>query len=96
MKKLQTVLTEAGNLVDGRRDVEYGLPHENWGDTAEMMTAYLHARKLLPRDKKLDAHDGAMLMQCVKLAREGNMRGRDNLVDMAGYARVAERIHFKT
>lgn len=91
MAKHLNVLEEANKLVNGVRDEQYGLPHENWGDTAEMMTAYLHARRLLPRDKALDAHDGAMLAVCIKLAREGNKRQRDNLVDIAGYANVAER-----
>lgn len=91
MPKSLNVLQEADKLVNGERDESYGLPHENWGDTAEMMTAYLHARKLLPRDRVIDAHDGCMLMNCVKLAREGNKRSRDNLVDIAGYANVAER-----
>jgi hypothetical protein len=90
MKK-PNVLQEADKLVNGLRDESYGLPHVNWGDTAEMMTAYLHARRLLPREVSLDAHDGCMLMVCVKLAREGNKRSRDNLVDIAGYANVAER-----
>jgi hypothetical protein len=79
-------------LVDGVRDVQYGLPHENWGDTAEMMTAYLHASRKLPRDVILDAHDAAMLMVFVKGAREGNKRNRENVLDIAGYSRVVERI----
>jgi hypothetical protein len=87
----KSLLVEASKLVDGVRDTQYGLPHENWGDTAEMMTAYLHATKKLPRDQILDAHDAAMLMIFVKGAREGNMRQRDNLLDIAGYARVIER-----
>jgi len=87
-----SVLQEADKLVNGRRDVEYGLPHINWGDTVEMFTAYLHGRGLLPRDKVLDAQDGAMLMTLVKVARQANKRQRDNLVDLAGYAAVAERI----
>lgn len=91
MAKHLNVLEEANKLVNGVRDEQYGLPHENWSDTAEMMTAYLHARRLLSRDKALDAHDGAMLAVCIKLAREGNKRQRDNLVDIAGYANVAER-----
>lgn len=90
-----SVLTEANKLVNGKRDVQYGIPYLNWGDTAEMMTAYLHATKKLPRDKKLDAHDAALLMQCVKLSREGNLRSRDNILDMAGYAAVVERIDAK-
>ncbi len=85
------VLEEADKLVNGVRDEQYGLPHENWTDTAEMMTAYLRARRLLPRDKALDAHDGCMLLTLVKVCREGNKRQRDNLVDIAGYANVAER-----
>lgn len=89
------VLKEADKLVNGVRDEQYGLPHENWGDTAEMMTAYLHSTGKLPRDQALDAHDGAMLMVCTKLAREGNKRQRDNLVDIAGYANVAERCDTK-
>jgi hypothetical protein len=86
------VLKEADKLVNGKRDVEYGLPHENWGDTAEMFTAYLHATKKLDREIKLDAHDAAMLMVLVKSAREGNKRQRDNVLDIAGYAAVVERI----
>lgn len=92
MSKKQSVLQEADKLVNGRRDVEYGLPHLNWGDTAEMMTAYLHATKKLPRDVILDAHDCAMLMILVKVAREGNKRSRDNILDIPGYAAVVERI----
>lgn len=91
MSKKQNVLKEADGLVNGIRDAQYGLPHENWGSTAQMMTAYLHQRGLLSRDKALDAHDGAMLMVLTKVAREGNQRRRDNLVDIAGYANVAER-----
>ena len=89
-KKLN-VLQEADRLVNGKRDFDYGIPYLNWGDTAEMMTAYLHATGKLPRVESLDAHDGTMLMVCTKLAREGNKRQRDNLVDIAGYANVAER-----
>ena len=92
MSRKQSVLQEADKLVNGRRDVEYGLPHENWGDTAEMMTAYLHSTKKLSRDVALDAHDAAMLMVFVKGAREGNKRSRDNVLDIAGYAAVVERI----
>lgn len=86
------ILKEADRLVNGIRDVQYGLPHENWGDTAEMMTAYLHATKKLSRDVVLDAHDAAMLMVLVKTSREGNKRSRDNILDIAGYAAVVERI----
>lgn len=92
MSKKLSVLQEADKLVNGRRDVEYGLPHLNWGDTAEMMTAYLHATKKLSRDIVLDAHDAAMLMVLVKTSREGNKRSRDNVLDIAGYAAVVERI----
>lgn len=92
MAKALNVLQEADKLVNGIRDEQYGLPHENWGDTAEMMTAYLHATKKLDREVKLDAHDAAMLMVLVKASREGNKRNRDNVLDIAGYAAVVERI----
>lgn len=92
MAKTLNVLEEANKLVNGIRDQQYGLPHQNWGSTAQMMSAYLHQRGLLSRDQQLDAHDGCMLMICAKLAREGNKRSRDNLVDIAGYANVAERV----
>jgi len=92
MPKKESVAQEAQRLVNGVRDQQYGLPHLNWGDTVEMMNAYLHGRGLLPRDKSLDAQDGAMLMVCVKLSRQANKRQRDNLVDIAGYALVTERI----
>lgn len=92
MAKQLNVLEEADKLVNGVRDSDYGLPHVNWGNTAKLMTTYLHARGLLPLDMDLDAYDGAMLMVCVKLAREAYKRSRENLVDIAGYAAVAERI----
>lgn len=91
MPDATTILEEAQRIVYGKREEEYGAPRDNWGDTAKAMTAYLHATGKLARDKELDAHDGAMLMQCVKLCRQGHRRQRDNLVDIAGYAEVADR-----
>ena len=37
--------------------------------------------------------DVAMMQILLKLSREGHKHGRDNLTDIAGYARCAQMVH---
>ena len=76
-----SLLLEAHNLVHGPRQHAYGHPANDFSRTAALLNIIL-AGKL--RDE-LDAADVALMMVCVKLSREVNKHGRDNLVDAAGY-----------
>ena len=76
-----SILQEAERLVHGPRQEAYGHPANDFSRTAALLNIVL-AGKL--RDE-LDAADVALMMVCVKLSREVNKHGRDNLVDAAGY-----------
>lgn len=75
----RSILTEAQGLVHGRRQAAYGHPRDDFGRTARL------AAILLPHVGPLTAADVATLMVCVKLSRQANAHGRDNLVDACGY-----------
>ena len=79
-----TVLEEAAAIVDGPRQDAYGHPRDNYRRLAQMWGAYLG----------IDITPGQAvdMMMLVKMARQANTSKRDNLVDLAGYARVAEML----
>jgi Domain of unknown function (DUF6378) len=79
-----TVLEEAGALVDrGEREQEYGTPAESFGRIAGLWSTYL--------GRELTAQDVAAMMILLKVAR--GLDKRDTLIDIAGYARCAERLN---
>ncbi len=84
-----TILEEARQAADGPRRDLYGHPADNHGCTADLWRAYLRRRYGVTL-AFLDAHDVAMLNALQKVSREANVRSRDNLVDLAGYAYNAE------
>lgn len=86
---LVTVLDEAARLVDrGQRQQDYGPPHENYENLANMVNA-LFGRKLR---EPVDAMDCVRFLAAMKLVRDAARPKRDNWVDLAGYARVGERV----
>jgi len=90
----ETVLEEAERLVCGDRNDCYGHPRVDFDCIAAMWNAYLQKQArntpdLLP---VLDGRDVAMLMIMLKVAREAHAPKRDNIVDIAGYCRCAERL----
>lgn len=86
--KPETVLEEAARIVDGPRRSTYGHPRDNHARTAAIWTAQL-SRKLRPGER-ITPRDVCLLMAGVKLSREAHSPHRDNLVDLAGWARNAE------
>lgn len=85
----ETILEEAGRLVDrGARQQDYGHPKDNYEALAQMVNA-LFARKLR---RPIDAMDTIRFMAALKLVRDAARTKRDNWVDLAGYARVGERV----
>jgi len=79
-----TVLDEATELVDGPRNADYGHPLEDFTRIATMWSALLGV--------DIEPEQVAYCMCCVKLSRQTNKPKRDNLVDLAGYARTAEMV----
>jgi len=78
------ILEEAGSLVDGPRQEDYGHPSEDFGRTARMWTAILGIN--------VSAVQVGLCMVALKISRHCNKPGRDNLVDGAGYFRTIEMI----
>ena len=81
----ETILEEAARLVDGDREDAYGHPSVDLARTGRMWGAILG----IP---DVPAETVALMMVCLKLSREVNLHGRDNLVDAAGYLRCVEKV----
>ncbi len=84
------ILSEAGHLTSGKRHNDYGHPRNDFARTAQMWTGIL-SEKLQP-GQVITAMDVPLCMIAVKLARQAHRHKRDNLVDIAGYARTAAMI----
>jgi len=84
-----TILDEAAKLVDGERNVDYGDPIDNMTQIADLWNTYIG----LAGDIAINARDVTMMMILIKVARDTTSHKRDNLIDIAGYARVAERLN---
>lgn len=86
----ESILDEAKRITEGVRRAEYGAPADDFGRAAYMWTGIL-ARKL--RDgQSITAMDIPLCMVAIKLARQSHHHKRDNLVDIAGYARTAAMV----
>lgn len=79
-----TILDEAASLTSGDRQKAYGHPRVNFGRIARLWSAYLNV--------EVTTRQVAMLMVLIKVARDQQSPRRDNLVDLAGYARTAEML----
>lgn len=82
----ERVLDAAKACVCGGRPMDYGTPEDNFVLVAKLWNTYLG-------DCLMDAHDVAMMMALLKVARIKTGRGKmDNYVDLAGYAACAAEI----
>ena len=86
----ESVAQEAHRVVNSDRAEAYGHPIFDMTRTADMLTAIL--RDKLRPGTRLEAEDVCQAMICVKQSRERNKPKRDNQVDIAGYALVAEKL----
>lgn len=74
------ILEKAKTCVCGSREEDYGSPEDNFKAIAEMWNAFT-------RTSMFTAEKVAAMLSCVKLARIGTGRYKeDNWVDLAGYA----------
>jgi hypothetical protein len=79
------ILEEANGLVSTDRQRDYGHPLDDFARTAALWTAILGF--------PIEPEQVGLCMAAVKISRECNRHKRDNLVDLAGYARTVELIY---
>lgn len=79
-----SILDEADTLINGPRSHAYGCPLKLGRAVSAMWSKILDA-EVTPEQVNL-------CMIALKIARECNRPHRDNLVDIAGYAGVIEKI----
>ena len=91
----ETILEKAERIVMGNREERYGPPKENHTCTAELWNAYLKRRRHVAEDVmayQLTPEDICMPNILQKVSRCAHTITKDNLADMAGWARCVERI----
>lgn len=77
------VLQEAATITEVRQG-EYGEPIQHFRNVANAWEAILHT--------KITSEQVILCMIALKVLREANLHKHDNLVDIAGYARLLERV----
>lgn len=82
------LLREAHRIINGERQGQYGSPEDSFELIARFWNNYL--RVAGKRDNCMTPRDVAMLMILLKVAREAHAPKRDNLVDIIGYAALAD------
>lgn len=81
---IETILQEAQRIVDGPRREHYGEPKANHGRTAALWSAFLGV--------PISMRQVCVLNILQKISRDAHSPQRDNLTDIAGYARNAELV----
>lgn len=84
----ETVLEEAARITSADRQKSYGHPLHNHTATGEMFSIYYSRRYGL--DIPFDAEDVCFFHIVGKVSRWANDQARDNVTDIAGYARNVE------
>ena len=81
----ESILREAERIVEGDRQLEYGDKTECFTRIGNMWSAYLGV--------PVSPFDVAHMMIMLKLARNVHKYKRDSMVDVAGYALCADKMH---
>jgi|TARA_R110002020_G_scaffold137022_1_gene305690 hypothetical protein len=84
----QDLLDEAKKLICGDRQEDYGDKLKNHQNIADFWSVFL--------EKEITAHDVAICMALVKVARLMNQHKKDSYLDMAAYAAIAGEIEART
>lgn len=94
MPRAAELLTSAAALVGGDRERTHGSKLQNHAAIADVWNGILKARaRWRPAEDPLDAHDVALMMAGLKIARTyGGQLNPDDYVDLAGYAGCAGEI----
>lgn len=80
----KTILEEAAEITSKDRETQYGPPENSFAVVAAMWSAYL--------GHTVTYRNVCMCLVLLKVARDKHRAKRDNLVDICGYARCAERL----
>lgn len=80
----KSVLQEAEEIINGERRDAYGPAEESFQRIATMWSVILK--------REVTSHQVALCMIAFKICREINKPKRDNLVDIAGYTALAEKV----
>jgi len=86
----EPILDEAKRITASDRQEDYGHPSQDFERTAQMWTGILAGK--LCDGAEITTMDVPLCMIAVKLARQAHRHKRDNLVDIAGYARTAAMV----
>jgi len=86
----ESILDEAKRLTTTARHSDYGHPADDFARTGAMWTGILASK--LRSGEQVTAMDVPLCMIAVKVARQAHRHKRDNLVDIAGYARTAAMV----
>ncbi len=81
----QKILEEANKLIGGNRNDDYGDKLTNHKNIAALWSIFLR--------KKITAHDVAMCMALVKVARLMHAHKKDSYIDLAAYAAIAGELN---
>ena len=81
----ENILEEANRLVTGEKAKDYGSVQVACDRIAQMWSVIL--------DKTVHPNQVALCMIALKIVREMNGHKRDSLVDIAGYAWVAQQLY---
>ena len=84
----EELLEEARKLVGNDRHEDYGDKLKNHQNIAKLWSAYL--------DVKISAHDVAICMGLLKIARLKHAHKKDSYLDLAAYAAIAGEIEERT
>ena len=88
MNNRKQILTEADEIINGDRNVQYGDPNADFQRTADLWATYLHGT-MERRDGELfiDKHDVAVMMILLKVSRlTWSQDKHDHWLDIIGYA----------
>jgi len=84
----KSVALEAHELIHGVRRGQYGPVEASFQRIATLANVMLEEKLKEP----LSPGDVAKFMLCVKMARERAAHGRDNCVDICGYADLLQQL----
>ena len=82
------LLQEAKELVSKQRQIDYGDKLINHKNIAALWSVFLRTN--------ITAHDAAVCMALVKIARLMHQHKKDSYVDLAAYAAIAGEIEVRT
>jgi predicted transcriptional regulator YdeE len=84
----QDLLKEAVELIGGNRQTDYGDKLTNHQNIADLWSVFLK--------KKISAHDVAICMALVKVARLMNQHKKDSYIDGSAYFAIAGEIEARS